>query len=451
MIQSMTSGRPFRLLFRFSVPLLIGNLFSYCYSITDTVISGRVLGENALAAVGSTGGLIFAQIAFMNGLSGGLSIVTAQRFGANDHDGVRHSVAMSVYIITVVALIISVVCTPTSHWLLERLHTPPEIIQDATQYMMVIIGGSCFLIFYSTLANILRALGDSATPLYFLIFSCLVNGALDYWFLSGLSLGVWSTAAATLAAQALSGMLCLLLIIWKFPILRMRRSDWRWDWPFICEHLRVSVPMGMQWSILAVGSIVLQFKTNELGAAAVAAFVVAGRMGGIIGMTFSSLGTAIGTFDAQNYGAGNFERIRQGFQVMKRMVVYFALAMGFVNLFCCQYYALFFLSNPTEEIIAYVKLCMMTHVPLLIPLGLLIEYRGALQGMGHSMHVFFSGVVEMSMRIGAALLLTPIFGFWGLCMVDPLAWIGAFVQLGIAYHAVMRHNGKEHGPLPSGS
>lgn len=450
MIQDMTRGRPFGLLLRFALPLLVGNIFQLCYGIADTAIVGRVLGAEALAAVGATTALQFLPFGLFFGLTSGLTIVTAQRFGAGDHDGVRHSVAMSAYIATALTAICSLVFVFGARWMLQLLHTPQSIFPEAEQYLTLILGGSCSLVFYVMLSSILRALGDSVTPLYFLIFSCLVNIGLDYWFLTSFGWGVRGAAAATVISQALSGGLCLLLIRRKFPILRMRKRDWRWDWPFICEHLRIALPMALQFSIMALGSIVLQFKLNDFGTEAIASYTASLRLDQIVLQPMLSVGVAMGTFTAQNYGAGRYGRIYQGFSAAFRMELYFALAAGFVFLLFGNSFIRIFLEHPSEEIVNDVRLYILTAAGMYWALGVLQVYRHALQGMGHAVAPMLSGIIEMALRMGAALFLSMPFGYWGICLANPLAWLGATLQLGIVYHIVIHRLRKRHRAVAEG-
>ncbi len=437
MVKNMTSGRPLPLLLAFAFPLFIGNIFQLLYGLTDASLVGHVLGADALAAVGASGSLQFLVIGLYSGLGSGLSIIMAQRFGADDHDGVRHSVAMSVYIVAITTLICSIAFCLGTTWLLKCMHVPKDILILARQYMIITFGFSFTFSLYSLQSYILRALGDSKTSLYFLILSCLINLILDLWFMIGFGWGVRGAATATVISQGLAGILCFILICWKFPILHMHRQDWRWDFPFICEHLRIALPMALQFSIIGIGGVVVQYKLNEFGTAAIASYTASLRLDQIVFLPLISIGIAAGTFVAQNYGAGKIERVRQGIDTALRLEIYSALAMGFIYSGCCNFLVRLFLKDPSEEIITYIRLYLLTASGMFWAVSALQVYRFALQGTGHAIAPMCSGIIEMVIRILAVQILPLYFGYWGICMANPLAWVGGGLQLGINYYIVM--------------
>ena len=312
MVKDLTTGSPARLIIGFSLPLLAGNLFQQFYSMADTIVVGRSIGVDALAAVGSTGAISFLVLGFVIGLTGGFSVVVAQKFGAGDEREVRRAVAMSVYLsvlLTIVLTAVSVLCTRP---LLNFMQTPANIYDDAYAYIVVIFAGTGAIIFYNLLSGVLRALGDSRTPLYFLILSSVINVALDLVFILVFGMGVAGAAYATVAAQVLSGLLCLLYMAKKFPILRFHKSDWAWNGRLVVHHLRLGLPMAFQFSVTAIGVMILQGAINGFGSSVVAGYTAASKVEQLTTQPMMTFGITMATYGGQNLGAGRLDRIRQG-------------------------------------------------------------------------------------------------------------------------------------------
>ena len=312
MTKDMTTGNPVKLLLWFSIPLLVGNIFQQFYNMADAAIVGRTLGYRALAAVGSTGCIMFLVFGFFFGLTSGLSVITAQRFGAKDYDNMRHSVAIAIVISFIFSSVTTIVCCLCTPFILRMMNTPNEIYQMTYDYMFVMFAGTFTLVGYGLISNIIRALGDSVTSVVFLIVSCLLNIGLDYWFILGLEQGCGGAAWATVISQGVSALLCLIYVIWKFPILKLQRKDWRWDFPFYKNMLRLSLPMALQFTVTAVGVVILQAVLNKFGPTYMAAVTTAAKLESIATMSLYSFGLAIATFAAQNYGANNYIRVRDG-------------------------------------------------------------------------------------------------------------------------------------------
>lgn len=309
----MTSGNPAKLIVMFTIPLLIGNIFQQLYSMADTLIVGRTIGVHALAAVGCTGSISFLILGFAMGVSSGLSIITAQKFGASDERGVRRSVVTGALISLAVTVILTAISVPLARQILQWMRTPEEIIDDAYKYIVVILMGIIASMLFNFLSNIIRALGDSRTPLFFLIIACIVNIILDFTFILLLKMGVAGAAWATIFSQLLSAFMCLLYIRKNLPILHLSREDWEVSWIDFKQHLRIALPMGFQMSIIAIGAVVLQFVLNGLGAVAVAAFSAAQKIDQIANQPMNSFGMTMATYAAQNYGAGKIDRIKKGY------------------------------------------------------------------------------------------------------------------------------------------
>lgn len=438
MVTSMTSGSPAKLIFLFTVPLFIGNLFQQLYNMADTFIVGRTLGVNALAAVGCTGSLMFLIIGFAQGLSSGFSILTAQRFGAKDEAGVRRSFVASLVLGGIIGLVLTVVSVAFARQMLVMLQTPAEILDDAFSYMIVVFAGILATMLFNVLSNVLRALGDSRTPLLFLSVGCVFNIVLDLILILFTPLGVMGAGVATVAAQLFSGLACLWYIAKRFPILRLSRQDWKLTRHDVVQHLRIGLPIAFQTSIIAIGSLILQFALNGLGSVSVAAFTAASKLEGLGSLPLTSVGVATGTFVAQNYGAGQIHRIRTGVLQAGGMALAFSAVMGAVFIaFGAPLSSLFIEGQPQAMELAAIYL-RVTGICLWV-LGLLFVFRYTLQGLGQSFVPTFAGVMELVMRsVGSLVLVAPL-GFAGACISNVSAWVGSAVPLTIAFFLTMRH------------
>jgi putative MATE family efflux protein len=305
-------------------------------------------------------------------------------------------------------------------------------------YMFVMFAGTFTLVSYGLISNIIRALGDSITSVVFLIVSCLVNIGLDYWFILGLDMGCGGAAWATVASQGFSALLCLVYVIWKFPILKLQRKDWRWDLPFYKDMLRLSLPMALQFTVTAVGVVILQAVLNKFGPIYMAAVTTAAKLESIASMPLFSFGMAIATFAAQNYGANNYIRVRDGVRSCAWLVTAIAVVGMFVAMAIIKPFGAFFIKSNDKQILDAMQLYTNISSSQYIILGLLLVYRNALQGLGHTFIPLMGGAAELVMRAFAALVLARFFGFVGVAWSHPLAWYGAFILLIIDYRRVIR-------------
>ena len=310
----MTAGSPFKIILNFTIPIFIGNVFQQFYNMADTIIVGKFVGTGALAAVGSVGTIVFLIIGFLQGLTAGFSVLTAQRFGAGDMKNMRKSVGTA----CVLSVIITVIMTAGSMLgmkrLLEFMNTPEDIFADAYAYIMIICGGIAATVLYNLLSGILRALGDSKTPLYFLILSALLNVGLDLFFIIVFHMGVAGAAYATVISQGVSGIGCLIYIVKKVPLLKMQAEDFRPEGYLVKMEMAVGIPMALQYSITAIGTMMVQSSLNLLGSLSVAAFTAANKIESVVTQAYVALGTTMATYCAQNIGAGDIKRIRRGFK-----------------------------------------------------------------------------------------------------------------------------------------
>ncbi|KAA9085554.1 MATE family efflux transporter [Microbacterium radiodurans] len=433
MSRTFTTGSPWRVILAFSVPLLIGNVVQQMYHVVDAIVVGRWLGVDALAAVGATGSMLFLLIGFAWGLTSGFAIPTAQAFGAGDHRAVRRSVAAGTALTALTSILLTVFAPLVSRPLLELLQTPPELLDDATTFAVVSFLGAGATMFFNYLAAIIRAIGDSRTPLIFLTVACVFNVALVIVMVGPLGWGVGGAALATVVSQALSVLLCLEYIRRRIPVLRMARGDWRISRADLTLHLRLGLPMGFQASIIAIGTLAVQVRLNELGADAVAAYTTASRVDGLAVALLQSLGLAVSMFVAQNYGGGRPDRIRQGVAQATWLALIGAVALGAVLIAFGAPLVRLFVGEGSDDVVDLAALMLIINGATYTALGVLFVLRGALQGLGHTVVPTVTGIVELFMRLGAAVVLGAVIGFAGVAWSNPLAWIGAVVILVPAY------------------
>lgn len=434
MTKSMTNGNPAKLIVLFALPLIAGNIFQQFYSMADTIIVGRTIGVNALAAVGCTGSLNFFVLGFVMGFTNGLSIVTAQKFGGEDLEGVKRSFATGMVLCTVLALILTAAAVFLTRPMLEVLQTPEEIIDDAARYMKIIFWGISGSMLFNFTSNMMRALGDSRTPLYFLVLACSVNIVLDFVLILAFRMGVAGAGAATILSQLLSGICCFYYIMKKMPSLRVERRHFRLDKDEVVLHLKNAFPMAFQMSIIAIGALILQYALNGLGAVSVAAYTAAQKIDSIATMPLNSFGAAMATYTAQNYGAQKYGRIRKGVFQCICISVSVSIIMGILNNIAGSNLAAVFVGSGEKEVLEQAKTYLSITGILYWVLALLFIYRFTLQGLGNGVVPTIAGIMELIMRAFGAVILVAAFGFPGACWSNTLAWIGACIPLSIAYY-----------------
>lgn len=437
MTKDLTRGNPLKLIFFFTIPLLIGNLFQQFYSMADTLIVGRTLGVNALAAVGCTGGITFLILGFAQGVTAGLSIITAQRFGAEDAAGVRRSFTTSILISAVTTVVLTAVSVPLARTILHLLNTPAEIEEQAYEYIIVILAGIVASMLFNLLSNIIRALGDSRTPLFFLIIASIINIVLDFVFILNFHMGVAGAGYATVLAQLISCACCIVFIAKKLPILHLHRQDWKITRQDLTAHARVAFPMGFQSSIIAIGTLILQTALNGLGSTSVAAYTAASKVDQLAIMAMMSFGMTMATYAAQNYGAGKMDRIRKGVRQCLMISVGLSVVMAFVNIVFGKYLVRLFVED-AAGVIDLAQVYLIINSSCYFILAVLFVIRYTLQGLGKSFVPTFAGIMELVMRTVAALALVGPFGFAGASASNPLAWLGSAIPLCISYILTMR-------------
>ena len=443
MEKNLTIGRPVVVILTFAIPLFLGNLLQQSYNILDTFIVGRTIGLNALAAVGSTGSLNFLILGFINGFGIGAAVITSQRFGSQDIEGVRKSFIATIFIsigLSIILTIISVLCAKP---LLIFLQTPAEILDNAYIYIVIIFLGIPTAMLFNFFANVMRAVGDSRTPLYFLAIAFALKFVLNLFFIMVLNTGVGGVALSTVIAQLFSGLLCLLFILKKMPILRITLKDWKINPEEISKHLKIALPVGFQMSIIAIGSITVTYALNLLGTESIAAYSAAAKIDILAYMVLFSFGGAMTTYSAQNYGAHKIDRIKKGIFHISIIACIYSIVIALVFVFSGYFFPSLFLGWESPQTLAMARTYLIICSSSYIFLAMLFIIRQSLLGMGDSITPTIAGIMELVMRIFAAIILGNIFGFTGICFANPLAWVGAIIPLTIAFFIRMKKLKKE--------
>lgn len=441
----MTAGKPMKILLDFTIPVFIGNVFQQFYNMVDAIIVGKFVGTKALAAVGSTGTIMFLILGFLTGLTAGFTVLTAQKFGAGKMDEMRQTVGNAALLSIVVSVVMMAVSMAGMHSLLKFMNTPADIFKDAYAYIMIICGGIFAQVLYNLLASILRALGNSKTPLYFLILAALLNIVLDLVFIVIFHMGAAGAAWATVVSQGVSGFLCLLYIIKAVPELHLSRDDWKYR-PYLAKNqISVGIPMGLQYSITAIGAMMVQSALNILGAYAVAAFTAGQKVENIFSQAYVALGTAMATYNAQNVGAGNVQRVREGFRSANIIGVSYAIITGAILIFWGKYFAYLFISDNIDSVLPMVDTYVKCVGFFTIPLHFVNVLRNGIQGMGYGLLPMMSGVAELVGRGVTAVAAAHKKSYAGACLASPAAWIVATILLITMYFYVIKDTERKLG------
>ena len=434
----MTQGKPVKVLLGFTIPVFIGNVFQQFYNMVDAVVVGKFVGTKALAAVGSTGTIIFLIIGFLLGLTAGFTVLTAQKYGAGKMDEMRQTVGNALILTALVSAVMTAVSMTGMHALLKFMHTPDDIFKDAYAYVMIICGGIFAQALYNILASILRALGNSKVPLYFLILSAMLNIVLDLVFIIVFKLGAPGAAWATIISQGVSGVLCL-VYIWKFvPELRMKKEDWYFRRNLAAKQIGVGIPMGLQYSITAIGTMMVQSALNILGSYAVAAFTAGNKIENIFTQAYVAIGTTMATYNAQNIGARKLDRVRQGFNSAHIIGITYAIVTGVIIFFFGKYLSYLFISDNAAEVIPMVDTYVKCVAVFFIPLHFVNALRNGIQGMGYGLLPMLAGVAELAGRGITAMVAAAHKSYFGACMASPMAWVLAGGLLIVMYFYVMK-------------
>lgn len=430
----MTRGNALKLILLFSIPILIGNVFQQLYQLADIFIVGRLLGENALAAVGASAPIYFTFLVIAFSFTGGLTAVTAQRFGAGDYDGVRRSVTHSFRASLALSIFLTIVLIISLKRLLHILNVPQAIYDDSYKFILILGLAMVLIVAFNLLSGFIRALGDSKTPLYFLIFSSVLNIIFNLILIKFCHLGVIGSAVGTVLAISISVVCCVWYIKRNYPILHLRKEDWKYSSEFMREHLNIAIPMSIQFSILSLSIMVIQAVCNSFGEKIIVGFTIALRIEQLATQPLMAIGLAMATFAAQNYGAGKVSRIRDA--VKKTCLTSFGISilMSIIMFFFGSHFIGSFLDHADPFIIkigvSYLGISIMFYVFL----GMIFIFKNTLQSMGKPLFPVLSGFVELGIRMFAAIYLASKTGYEGIYYAGPLAWVGGATVVIIGYY-----------------
>ena len=438
----MTMGSPVKIILNFTIPIFIGNMFQQFYSMADTIIVGKFVGTKALAAVGSVGTIMFLILGFLQGLTAGFSVLTAQRFGAGDMAGMRKTVGTAAVLSVGITIVMTVGSMLAMKPLLMFMHTPEDIFQDAYTYIMIICAGIAASVLYNLLSGVLRALGDSKTPLYFLILSAVLNIGLDLLLILVFHMGAAGAAYATVVSQGVSGIGCLFYIAKKVPLLKLHREDFRIEVYMAKMQLAIGLPMALQYSITAIGTMMVQSALNMLGSMSVAAFTAANKIEQIGTQAYVALGTTMATYCAQNMGAGQIKRIRKGFRAATIIGSIYSVLLAIPMVTVGKYLVYFFVSGDVSAIMGQADIYLKCVGIFFIPLTIVNVYRNGIQGMGYGLLPMMAGVAELVGRGVVAMLAAWKHSYVGACLASPFAWVLAGGLLLVMYFKIMKHQEK---------
>lgn len=439
MTKDMTEGSPFRLILHFAVPLLLGLLFQQFYSVIDTVIVGKFLGSQALAAVGSMGSVNFFVIGFCMGLCNGFAIPVAQQFGAKKYPALRRFVANSAWLCIIFSVAITAATMLLCRQILIMMKTPADIFDDAFMYIFIIFAGIPSTFLYNMLAGIIRSLGDSRTPVLFLALSSFINIVLDIVFIYYFHSGVAGAAYATVISQLISGICCFFFMKKKYNILHLTKDEWRFDSHYASILCGMGIPMGLQYSITAIGSVVVQTAVNTLGTMYISSVTAASKLSCFFCCPFDAMGSTMATYGGQNVGAGKIDRLGQGLKACIILGACYSVLALVIYIFFSPQLVLLFVNKSETELIANARIFLVINGLFYFPLALVNIIRFLIQGMGFSRFAIFSGVFEMVARSAVGFVFVPVFGYYAVCFANPAAWILADLFLIPAYlHCVKK-------------
>jgi len=435
--KDMTTGSPMKNIIKFCLPLMVGNLFQQLYNMADAIIVGKCVGKDALSAVGSVSSLNFLIIGSVIGLCAGFAIPIAQRFGAQDIKSLKKYVANIIYVSIVLAAVITVAALLFTKPLLNIINTPAEIYDEAYSYIVIIFAGIGATMFYNLLASIVRSLGDSKTPLYFLLFSSVLNVGLDLLLIEVFDMGVRGASVATVISQFVSGVLCFIYVKRSFPILHMTKETAKPDFKFILALLKNGLPMALQFSITALGSVMLQSCVNDLGPDIIAAFTIGAKTQLMIVLPAETIGLTMATYCGQNLGAKKLGRIKKGIGSGFVLAAIYSVLGIFVAKFFGPYLSLLFVESSETTVIALAQQYIDMGSYFYLILSVLFLLRNAIQGLGYSITAMMTGVFELVARGIGGLVFVERFGYDAACLVNPLAWIIADIFLFPAFFVVL--------------
>lgn len=436
----MTIGKPLTLLIKFTIPLIIGNLFQQLYSLVDTIIVGRTLGLSALGAIGAVGSLTFFLQGFLQGIASGLSLVLAQRLGTKDAGRIRSSFVASLFLSLIFVLVISILGLIYSDFLLGIMQIPAALYPDSRKYFVFSIIGLTGMMLFHVMINSLRSLGSTRQLLYYMILSQVLNIIFDFIFVIVLPLGVAGVALAMALSQALVGIICYIYLSQKISYFRIKKEDLLFEVKEMALHAKLSLPIGIQSAIITTGAIILQLMLNTLGSSPVEAHAIGQRIESMVVMPLISFGVAMATFAAQNAGAGLMERVWQGIRGSLVISLSYSLIVGLLLFFYGTDLSQLLFGADNPETLEYIQRYLQFTTPFYTVLSILFIVRYTLQGLGKVVAPTLAGLMEMIMRVLIPVSLTGIMGFSGIVLSHPLAWIGSTVILVYAVYLVKKND-----------
>ena len=427
--KTLTEGTPWKQILLFSIPIFWGNIFQLLYSLVDTKIVGSTLGTEALAAVGSVSTLHTLMTGFLNGLTLGFSLITAMCFGADNMKRLKKSFAMTIGLGVLTTTVLVVALMFVLQPLLHLLNVPEEQFAMSYAYISVLIVGLFATVLYNLCANTLRAIGDSLTPLLFLILATVSNIGLDYLFILEFHMGVQGAAYATVLAQLISVVLCFVRIFRKFPILHLQKSDFRPEKGLIVEMYKSGLSMGLMSCLVSIGTIMLQSAINTFGTTVIVAHTAARKVFEIMSLPMSVLGSAMATYCGQNYGAKRFDRIRQGIRASLLIAAIWSVAV-FIICHTVEGALIRFVASTTDaEVIYWGSMYLKVDMSFIIVCGVIVILRNSMQGFGDRVIPVFSSCIELAGKIIFAFVFAPVFAYWGIIWAKPVVWIAMVIPL----------------------
>lgn len=432
-MKELTSGNPAKVIFAFSVPIIIGNLFQQLYSMIDTIIVGRTIGVDAIAALGSTSYISTLIIGFMSGLTNGFSIITARHYGAGDNVKMRRSVAGTI----IIGLAVSAVLTVASIFFIKPfmhlLNTPADIFDEAYSYISVTLFFMVTAMLYNMSAGVLRAVGDSITPLVFLIISSAMNVGLDILFITKFGMGVAGAAYATIISQTLSFILCCVYIVIRFPYLIPKAEEFKITWAEVWELFSMGLSLALMFSLVEVGSLILQRAINNFGTQTIAAHTAARKISSILMLPYTAFGSACATYCSQNIGAGRPDRAGKGVKSSILMAWVWSAAAVIIGYVFSPYIVSWIAGTDEQYIVDLASKYMRVNTPFYFVLAVLIVLRSSLQGLGRKAVPVASSIIEMVGKAVIAFTAAPALGYFGVMISEPIVWIFMTILLIIGY------------------
>ena len=434
----LTKGNINKLLLGFAFPTLISNLFQQFYNLADTAIAGHILGDNALVAIGATSSLFSLIMTFANGLSGGFGIIIAREFGAKNESKVKSAVAHSLIINIIIGAVIFLLSLVVTKPILTAMNTPAAQFGDAYRYIIVILCTVAVPMIYNLEATILRSVGDSKTPLYFLIFASIMNIILDWVFMKNLDMGVTGAAVATVVSQLTASLLCLIVIKKNFPVLHITKSDFARDKKLTSDMLSAGMTMATMNSIFSIGSIIMQGAINALGETIIAAHLASRKLAEMFMQPLVTVGLACSTFVSQNFGAKKYDRIAKAIRYSLIYCAVWSVISFFVLWFLGAKATVLITGTGNAEVVRNTAMYLRINAPFYFVLGILFVLRFSIQSINRKIPPLISSAMELGTKIAAAFVFIPMWKYTGACIAEPLSWCMGAIYLSVVFASEMK-------------